>query len=71
MNKWIKQLVEIFLVDWILEFMEHPVAITDKVLIDDFTSMSEFFSSKNNRWQKNIYIQKGLSGFTFGSKEKI
>ena len=42
------------------------MAIADKVLIDDFTQHVELFSSK-----EIFTYRKGLSGFTFSSKEKI
>ena len=48
------------------------MAIADKVLIDDFTQHVELFSSKEQQMTEEIFTyRKGLSGFTFSSKEKI
>ena len=49
------------------------MAIADKVLIDDFTQHVELFSSKEQQMteEKYLHTEKGLSGFTFSSKEKI
>lgn len=49
------------------------MAIADKVLIDDFTQHVELFSSKEQQMNRReiFTYRKGLSGFTFSSKEKI
>ena len=49
------------------------MAIADKVLIDDFTQHVELFSSKEQQMTEEKYLsyRKGLSGFTFSSKEKF
>ncbi len=43
------------------------MAIADKVLIDDFTTCQGYFHPRTTD-DRNIYIQKGLSGFTFAVK---
>ena len=49
------------------------MAIADKVLIDDFTQHVElFFIQRTTDDRREIFTyRKGLSGFTFSSKEKI
>ena len=48
------------------------MAIADKVLIDDLHNMSSCFHPKTTDDRREIFTyRKGLSGFTFSSKEKI